>query len=176
MSLAVACLAVHLGGWSQTASLIPGELRLQTMWTSHFAHYSWPHLATNLILLLTGCVATERVLGFIFMALMLAVGAPVIACGVMWLEPDMLEYRGFSGIATAFFFALGTWLYVYQSKYRIFLIFSGLAFAVRSILHASSSVLTVLPDNVETAWSAHMTGAITGLLLGCSALRLRRYR
>jgi len=169
-----ACFAAKLGGWSQKAALIPSEWGLQnlwTLWTAHLAHYSWAHLVLNLGLLCVGGFVAELLLGRVFVMGIFLMGAPVISLGVMLLEPHLVQFRGASGIATALIFGTVTWLWLYRASYRFLLALACLAFATKLMFDANVGGLTVLPNSIQTSWSAHVMGALVGLLLSYRVLR-----
>lgn len=69
------------------------------LWTGHWAHFSFSHLAWNLAVLLAAGTWLEKAHPGLLWRYVMA-GAPLIALGSMALAPEMHTYGGLSGLAT----------------------------------------------------------------------------
>jgi len=97
-----------LTAWQLDAPWL-GGLSLPRMLTCHTLHWSWNHLAWDLVVFLVLGALCERRDQSRFL-LTLAAGAVLIPVGIGWLQPEIVRYRGLSGIDSALFGLLATGL------------------------------------------------------------------
>jgi len=83
-------------------AILRGEL--WRLWTGHWVHGSNYHLMWNLVPLVGLGLLFERTLKQRLWTLFL-LGAPMISAGVLFLQPDLPEYRGLSGFLNTLFVA-----------------------------------------------------------------------
>jgi membrane associated rhomboid family serine protease len=118
-------------------------------------------------LLLVGTVA-EREFGTRLTALLLLLGMPLLSIALLALVPDLVQYRGASGVVTMLAFAAGSALWRRVPKLRIILAVLGLAMTAKTVLDSVgwTSDLSSLPAGIQVAWQAHALGAAMGLVAG----------
>ena len=141
-----------------------GSGQLWRLWTAHVVHFSGQHaLADAAVLLLAGALA-EREIGARRLGMGLALGAPFISLGLFLGTPDLLHYRGASGIAVMAAFLAGASLWRTSPAHRALLALLSLGFVMKTACEAFgvSADLAGLPQHVAVAWQAHVLGAIWG--------------
>lgn len=146
------------------AAILSGEL--WRLWTAHLVHFSSAHLFWDVaIFLLVGTVA-EKEFGTGNTLLLSMLGMPLLSMGLLLLTPDLVRYRGISGLATLSALASATALWERQPKLRATLLVLGLGLYAKTILDASAvgPTLTSLPQGVKVVWQAHLIGAVMGLV------------
>jgi len=175
-ALALSCLVLTLIPQAEQLALtrqaiLAGEL--WRLWTGHLVHFSSSQLYLDTaILLLLGTVA-ERELGSRFAGVLVLLGMPILAFLLLLLAPNLLEYRGASGVVMLLAGATGTVLWQRLPPVRGLLLFLVAALASKAIVDATGmdTTLTSLPSGVRVAWQAHVCGAVLGWLAACCKLR-----
>ena len=166
LSIALACApdAVLLN-WSWDRDAL-GAGEWWRLWTGHFVHYSLRHaLLDAAAVLLLGSIAENR-LGRRFIALVLLFAAPLLSLAMLWIFPDVLEYRGASGLATVLGSLAGVALWRDNPRYRIVLAMLAAAYVGKTFCDAWIAPLTLtdLPAGVRVAWQVHLCGIATGVV------------
>jgi rhomboid family GlyGly-CTERM serine protease len=159
----------------------PWKLYLEFSWIGHlqdgvrilgcnWLHWSVNHLCWDLFMFyLIGSLCEQRN-RFAFLAVTMVSGL-TIPVTVMLYSPELGSYRGLSGIDTALYALLGTlWLCdaLRQGDRAASLVWSGLIVAMfLKIIYelTSRDLLFVTDDSFTPAPTAHLTGALIGILL-----------
>ena len=154
------------------ATLVPGEwleLRRNTeLWrilTCHFTHWSYEQLAWDALaftLLAAACARRQR---GAFHATLLA-SIVLIPFAVWAFAPDVVAYRGLSGLASAMF-ALLLMLERHRMTWPVALLAVG--FAAKLIFEAITGgtvFVDSMGENVVSVPVAHLAGALVGVIGG----------
>lgn len=142
------------------------EGELWRLWTAHLVHFGprhalWDGLAW--VALSWGCA---RQVGVARWALAMGLSAPLLSAAVLWLEPHLTEYRGASG----WIVGMVAWLWGQgwrgrpAPSFRLLWALIGLALLAKLGWDVHAGVSAALPPGVALAWSAHVVGAVLGLL------------
>ena len=134
------------------------------LWTGHLVHFSLQQLFLDIgAVILVGTVA-ESEIGSRFTALALLIGMPVLSAGLLLLVPDLVQYRGASGMAMLLAFIGGTALWYRLPEFRAILAILVAVLATKATLDAVglASVTSGLPSGIKVAWHAHVLGAGIG--------------
>lgn len=143
-------------------AILAGEV--WRLWTCHLAHYSAQHALVDLATALAAGAIALPVLGWRRLCLILAITAPIISVGLLLFAPDLLYYRGASGMAVMLVvLAAGTLWPRAGKRSRAALVLLGGALAVKIAAEAMGYTTgwSDLPPGVTVAWQAHLLGAIT---------------
>jgi len=152
-------------------AVLSGEI--WRLWTGHLVHYSARHaLSDTAVLILIGSLA-EREFGTRWMCNALFRGGLFISLGLILGVPNLLEYRGASGLSLLLALATGTFLWGTRPSLRRALAVPGGVLLLKTALEACGIGLDLsgLPEDVAVAWQAHVLGAVGGAMLGTWALR-----
>ena len=141
-----------------------GSSEWWTLYTCHFTHWDNSHYLFNII-----CF---NVIGWIlfircrWLPVIIVLTVPWLMSGVFYfLSSNQFNYCGLSGLVTALFAALGTWMFL-QKEYRIpgavLILLLALKIAIENIFAVSplsySASFKVFP-------LAHSSGAVLGILI-----------
>lgn len=177
--LALACLAAHLASLApqfayDRAGIMSGEI--WRLWTGHLVHFSTRQLVLDVGMLVVAGWLVERVWGSGTTARVILLGMPALSLGLLVSAPNLLEYRGVSGIVVLLALAAASAVWERQPRARPGLLLLGLALAVKTLLDALgvSAGLGGLPPAVRVAWQAHLAGAVLGWIAARHCLRRAR--
>lgn len=140
--------------------------------TCHATHFNLDHLVWDLgVFVLLGAICERRHLRA-FLAC-LGLSAAIIPLGVLWLMPQMMTYRGLSGIDTALFTLLGIWLLQSAIERRQWLsvaVVSGLMVgAVGKVCFELATGNTLFVNDTAAGFTplplAHILGAAAGMAI-----------
>ncbi|MBC2760173.1 rhombosortase [Thiobacillus sp.] len=174
--LAMACLAAGFTSLEpqfafDRQNIMAGEL--WRLWTGHLVHFS---LAQRLLdvgtLLIVGWLA-EREWGSGPTAIAMLLGMPAISASLLLVSPDLIQFRGVSGIVMLLALAAATSIWHDHPSARPGLAVLGVAAAIKTLLDASGmQTPSSLPAGVSVAWQAHVSGAAIGWM--AARYRLQR--
>ncbi len=145
------------------AAVAKGEL--WRLVTAHLVHFGWAHLAYDVgaWLLLAGL--SER-RGRRTMVATLAVAAALIPLAVAVTRPDLLTYRGLSGLDSALFALLVTDVLRDPSTPRRGLIaLVAVGFVAKLLIECSGTGVFVVTETFVPVPIAHAVGALVGLAM-----------
>ena len=145
-------------------AILAGEV--WRLWTCHLVHYSAQHALVDLATALAAGAIALPALGWPRLCLILAITAPVISAGLLLFAPDLLYYRGASGMAVMLVVLAAGTLWPRAGKHsRAALALLGIALAVKIVAEAMGYTTgwSDLPPGVTVAWQAHLLGAITAV-------------
>jgi rhomboid family GlyGly-CTERM serine protease len=158
------------------SAILSGEI--WRLWTGHWVHFSNRQSLLDVSLLFLVGMLAEREFGARLTASVLWLGMPVISLGLLLVAPDLLEYRGASGLAVllAWFAASAVWHR--QARLRMGLAALGFVWIVKTMIDAAGWVSDVvsLPVHVRVAWQAHVLGAVIGWAWACFLLNRQAIR
>ncbi|MBI2515985.1 MAG: rhombosortase [Opitutae bacterium] len=164
--------AVALGAWPSLGivfeyrrdALVGGEL--WRAWTDHLAHFGASHLFWNLLLFLPTGVWLERNQPWLFRAY-LFFSAPLISAVLYFVQPDLLAYRGLSGLAAGMLVLLSCWQLSCgsrrESSWFWFLVLTLLAGKIICELITGNALLASDLQDVGPVPMAHVSGGGTAL-------------
>ncbi len=146
-------------------AILTGEI--WRLWTGHLVHFSLQQAFVDAFALSIASALVERAIGTARLLIALVLGAPCISLGLMLGSPDLLYYRGASGIAVMMAISAGGSIW---PRYKMLLTLLLLSFVVKTAAEAIgvSANLARLPAYVVVAWQAHLLGAICGALMTLS--------
>jgi len=181
--IAGAALALHwLPGVAQVAELDTrgrGPLALVQLWTSHLTHFGGSHLTWDLAMFAVLGLVAER-LAPTATRVLLAAGAPLIAVAVIGADPQVLYYRGLSGVDTALFAFLAAHFAIDSEdagRRRMGRIALALLVA-RSIYELGSGGTALFVDGAAGGFNtvpiAHVAGAVVGVVTAALAVPVER--
>ncbi len=155
------------------AALSEGEL--WRLFTAHFVHLSWPHLAYNALALLAlghlygNSVATRHWL-YLFPLLTLGVTSAI------WWQSQAVEwYAGFSGILVGLF-AGGALLTFSEQRLINTVVLMAISAKILLEQMAGESIVTSRLSTVPTVVDAHLYGAIIAIGFSGTILAIKRVR
>jgi rhomboid family GlyGly-CTERM serine protease len=137
--------------------------------TTHMVHFSVSHAVTNGFVFLVTCAILVRTIGARFTMAFIVVTAPVISLALLGLSPNLIEYRGLSGIGTA---TSTLALLLLRAEMRTLRVPLSIALALliaKTVLDASGvasigSASYTLPETVVVEWRAHAIGIACGFV------------
>lgn len=133
------------------------------LWTGHLVHFSSQQFLLDVGSLLGVGWLAERQWGARFTGLAVLLGMPAISIGLLLMSPELIQYRGISGIVMLLAVAAATHLWSTHPNARPVLFMLGLALAIKTVLDALDwSITSSLPAGVGVAWQAHLVGATIG--------------
>ena len=142
-------------------AILAGEI--WRLWTGHLVHFSVQHAISDIIALLILSKIAERGVGTRMMSWTLFICAPIISVILLITEPDLIFYRGLSGLSVFIGVAVGAVLWHRTSRLHGILTLLGVLLAGKIMLDvAGYPLLSSVPAGVKTAWQAHVIGAILG--------------
>ena len=130
--------------------------------TGHFIHYSWPHLANNLLALVPAAWLVET--RYAKDGLPLVVGASV-AIGVALLigEPGIAEFRGASGVALALLGYVALRGLHEQPRWRVVCLLALVLLCAKLVAEAAGwHMQDWQHDGFASVWLSHVAGALVG--------------
>jgi rhomboid family GlyGly-CTERM serine protease len=110
LAAALAIFALAAGLSPATASILEFDRvaiasgQFYRLLTGHLAHWSFDHLLWDVVMFATLGAFLERSSRWLLLAV-LAAAAPAVSAAIWLLQPDMLVYRGLSGVDSALFAA-----------------------------------------------------------------------
>jgi len=138
------------------------------LWTAHFTHFTLSQLIIDTaVIALLGNALKHRITNT-FLAITILLSMPIISGLILWLVPDIHQYRGASSVGsmiwvlTACLFMQKTTVFSCQFWLSITLLFFITMKILTDILSISPAI-SHLPEGIHVAWQAHMFGAILGL-------------
>jgi membrane associated rhomboid family serine protease len=139
-----------------TAAALDGEW--WRLWTCHVVHYSASHAALNAAAALPVAVFVRSWRCF---AIWLLCAAPLVAIGVLLLEPAV-HYRGASALV------LGAWFLAGLSSLRTPLRRYAFVLLGLACVKLTAEALGMIPWSVgvESSYDAHALGALAGIAGG----------
>lgn len=142
-------------------AILAGEI--WRLWTGHLVHFSVQHALSDIIVLLILGKIAEHAVGTRTMGWTLFVCAPIISVILLITEPDLIFYRGLSGLSVFIGVAVGTVLWHRASRLHGILTLLGALLAGKIMLDATGyPLLSSVPAGVKVAWQAHVIGGILG--------------
>jgi rhomboid family GlyGly-CTERM serine protease len=173
--LGLVCLALAAPPYADSLAfdrqaILAGEV--WRLWTGHWVHFSHQQLLLDVsTLLLAGAIA-QREFGPRFITEILVFGMPALSIGLLLVAPELVYYRGVSGVVMMLAFVAGAALWSRRPGLRAILVMLGLVVAVKAVMDAAGLVpdLSGLPTGVQVAWQAHVLGA--GIGWACARLKL----
>lgn len=173
--LALACIALAygsamLGDASADAlaydrqAILSGQL--WRLWSGHLVHYSPRHALTDAgVLFLIGWVL-EPLVGTRRLCLGLGLGASLIALALLAWVPDLLQYRGLSGLDMMMAVMALIALRRSDGLSASWLVVLGAAMLLKTVCEAAglSPGGAALPQGVVVVWQAHALGAAWGII------------
>jgi rhomboid family GlyGly-CTERM serine protease len=146
-------------------AILAGEI--WRLWTCHLVHYSTQHALIDLATAAAACSVALPVLGWRRLCLAVALTAPLIAGGLLLLAPDLIYYRGASGMAAMLVVLAACTLWRQAGvRARTALALLGVALAVKIGAEALGYTTgwSDLPADVHVAWQAHLLGVSSAAL------------
>lgn len=135
------------------------------LFSAQFAHYGFPHAATNL-LAVSLCVRLWMRYDTTLLWLWAAIGSGCITnLALLAWHPEYSHYRGFSG-AIHGLIATGAFVLIRKAPITSLLVAAGLAIKLCAEEFLRSGHSVFLPAQVATAYPAHLYGALAGGLIG----------
>lgn len=167
--LTLACFPGSEGLAFNRNEVLQGHLWL--LWTGHLVHYSTQQLLLDTATLILAGSLAEIEFGLVAALVTVLLGMPAILLGVLMTTPDLLEYRGVSGIVMMFAAMSGVALWRSRPRARGVIVLLAVAFVTKTGFDAMGFNVgsASLPANVRVAWQAHAIGAVFGLLASCVA-------
>ena len=143
--------------------------------TCHWTHWSVDHLLWDAVAFAFLAVLCERD-GRRRLVVCLLVAAPVISIGLWWLEPQMLTYRGLSGVDSALFAMLAATIAREQIASRNWRWVAAVALVCAGfgakVWYETATGATFFCDSVAGDFApipmAHVIGAVLGLLFAAA--------
>lgn len=153
---------VLLGGLQPALQFEPGGALWRVV-TCHFTHWTYEQLAWDVLALFALGVACERRDRAAFHATLLA-SAVVIPIAVLVFAPEIVAYRGMSGIDSALFVLLLA-QNLKRSKWAVALAVAFIGKITFELFTASAVFASDLGNGVVAVPVAHIAGAITALIV-----------
>lgn len=180
--LAIAALAAVLPeSLAASFEFARGEIALGQvwrLWTAHFVYFSSAHALVDLAALAAVVWLALVAPGPRTVWLGLLVGAPLVSLGLLWLAPEMTNYRGSSALSYLLGTAAGIALWRTRPDWRRAIALVAIIAGAKSLVDATvpNDSLSSLPDGVRVAWQAHLLGAVVAVGGAAWGRWLRPYR
>lgn len=158
----LAGLAPAVFAYDRTAILHGEWWRL---WTGHWVHFSFSHLAWDLVVVLVAGTWLEWLSPGLLGRFAL-LGAPIISLGLLALAPAMHTYGGLSALATGLVVLLAlNQLQSRRSDHRWWLALLGLVLTriFLDVLQPDPLLSRIAGTNYQTAAAAHVLGTALAL-------------
>jgi rhomboid family GlyGly-CTERM serine protease len=174
--LALACLAVGVTSLGpqlafDRQAIMAGEI--WRLWTGHLVHFSPTQLLLDVGTLLAVGWLAERQWGTRFTAIVVLLGMPALSASLLLAAPQLVQYRGVSGIVMLLAVAAATQVWASHPGARAGLVVLGAVLLIKTFLDGlGMQALGSLPAGVSVAWQAHLAGAAIGWM--AARYRLRR--
>lgn len=139
-------------------------------WTAHLVHFSPRHAAIDaLVCFIAGSIVEKR-MGSWWIVWGLAGIGPMISIGLLLWSPDLVQYRGLSGVAMALSVITMISIAREYPSYRLVVGLLAVVLAVKVVGEALgiSTGVGGLPDDVVVEWRSHVLGALAGFAFCCS--------
>lgn len=154
------------------APVLAGEV--WRLWTGHFVHFGGWHAGVDGLAWVVVSLYVQARVGWRTWAVALLAAAPLLSGVILLLEPGLHEYRGASGLV------LGQVAWSWVEAWRAGRVARGpwmvlgAGLLLKLLWDLGGRGLAVLPAGVALAWSAHVGGAVIGVLLGVVPRCVRR--
>lgn len=181
MLIALGCLAIWLLPEDVQQLLVYNRSELVAgewwrLWSAHLTHYNASQLmADSGLVALLGVVASRYGSAW-RLCIALIVAMPLMSLLLFWLVPDMMLYRGASGLAALLWLLVGLQLISKAASGSrqfwigvLFLLF--LVVKVTGEAFALFPAFSDLPAGVVVAWQMHLFGMMMGVLIFLGCLR-----
>lgn len=144
------------------------------LWTAHLAHFSPQHAAIDALVCFIAGGIVEKRMGSRWIAWALAGIGPLISIGLLLWSPDLVQYRGLSGVAMALTVVAMISIAREYPAYRLAVALLAVVLAVKVVGEALeiSIGFAGLPDGVLVEWRAHVLGALVGVAFSCGEISL----
>jgi rhomboid family GlyGly-CTERM serine protease len=168
--IALACGAAMLGNTAADAlaydrqAILSGQI--WRLWSGHLVHYSPRHALTDAgVLFLIGLVL-EPLVGTRRLCLALGLCASLIALALLACMPNLLQYRGLSGLDMMMAVMALIALWRSDGLSGSWLVVLGAAMLLKTVCEAGglSPGEATLPQGVVVVWQAHALGAACGII------------
>jgi rhomboid family GlyGly-CTERM serine protease len=139
--------------------------------TGHWAHWSWSHVAWDLLAFVALGVACERLSPGRFLACVAGSGL-LVSLAVWWLMPGMQRYRGLSGIDSALLVLLAVSIMQQEAGSRRLVpaAWALVGFLAKVTYESVGGHAIFVPDaEAAVVPLAHLAGAAIGLAVGLTA-------
>ena len=146
------------------------------LWTGHAVHFSATHAMSDLVPLAFLVAWAQARWGSAKLLLALCLSAAAVSLGLLWLVPDMQQYRGASVWVTFLGVALGLQAGWQRPEWRWALLGVALLAAAKTLadIYGGSGLASNLPPGVDVAWEAHLLGAALALGAAATSIKFRR--
>jgi rhomboid family GlyGly-CTERM serine protease len=135
------------------------------LWTGHLVHFSVQHATFDIIAMFFLCKMAEREVGTYVLSWALLVSAPMISIILCLTVPNLMFYRGLSGLTVFVGVAVGISLWRRAPRLHAVLTLLGSMFIGKFLFDvAQFSVLSSVPSGIRIVWQAHAIGGILGAL------------
>ncbi|WP_165967884.1 rhombosortase [Sapientia aquatica] len=170
--LALACVALAIAPETYCATLefdrraiLGGEF--WRIWTGHLVHFSAQHAIIDISSMYLVSRTVESTTSRRYFLFFVFLSATFISLSLLIAFPELIIYRGSSGVLTAIGVYAGSVFWRESSSMKIVVtLVSGLAILKTWIdITNTQSVFSSLPVGVNIAWQAHLIGALLGLCL-----------
>jgi len=143
-------------------AILRGEL--WRLWGAHLVHFSPAQAIADALVFSLAGVFAARTLGGRNWWMGLLLAAASISLGLLWLAPDLVAYRGLSGLASATLLLAGIGIGNTRPALRPLLWWCAVALLLKTVADACglAAGLGTLPDGVRIEWRAHALGAMVG--------------
>ena len=147
------------------------------LWTGHAVHFSATHAGSDLVPLALLVAWAQARWGGAKLLLALCLSAAVVSLGLLWMVPDMQQYRGASVWVTFLGVALGLQLAWQRPEWRWALLGVALLATAKTLadVYGRSGLASNLPPGVDVAWEAHLLGAALALGAAATSSKFRRF-
>ncbi|HKI62511.1 MAG TPA: rhombosortase [Mariprofundaceae bacterium] len=146
-------------------AIVAGQL--WRLWTCHVTHFSWQQLSIDSSVVAILGYTVQRHMKAMHLMALFTLALPLVSLAIFWLVPDMLHYRGASGIGAMLWMMAACQMLLQSRRYSAYfwlgIIFLTLLFAkLIGEAFLGMQAVSALPGNVQVAWQAHLFGAIIG--------------
>jgi len=134
-------------------------------WSGHVVHFSARHAGVDLAAAFVLAAGIEMRCGHRLLAAMLLCAPPLLSLALYLGAPELVVYRGASGLCAVFAMALGLVLWKESRAMRTPLIALTGLFALKTLCEATGVAANVsgLDHGVRVVWQAHAFGAVLGI-------------
>lgn len=138
---------------------------LWRLWTAHLVHFSRQHALIDVLVFVIVGVVVEATISRRWVAWAIMAIAPTISLGLFVWSPDLMHYRGMSGLATAMTVMAMIVVARIKPSSRPLLLLLTVAMALKFIgdVGGISPDIAGLPRDVLVEWRAHALGAAAGV-------------
>ena len=146
------------------------------LWTAHLTHFSLQHAVTNALVCVIAGHVVENKIGARSLCAALLLIAPLISIGLLFWSPQLVQYRGLSGITMALTVAAIICLAQKYPSLRVGVALLAVIILAKLLVEVITSTTTPqplisvgfagLPSGVSVEWRVHVLGVFAGLWLG----------